>query len=138
MGEHDDRLCSLPIIRRREGAAEQRPYAEHVEELGGDTRALDGDRIAAAGQDVAVPVDGGWQGGEALEALRLSPPLQELRVGELDEAGGDGPTGLPADDEAFLMGKGERLEDHGVQDAEHCGACANADCQRGDGNRGDT
>ncbi|MCY4634841.1 MAG: hypothetical protein OXG04_10130 [Acidobacteria bacterium] len=103
VGEDDGRLRSLPVVRRPEGAAEQWPYAEHVEELGGDARALDGDRIAAAGQDVAVSVDGSRQGGETLEAGRLRPPRQELRIGELDEARRVGAAGLPAGDEALFL-----------------------------------
>ena len=133
VGEDDRRPGSLPVVRRPEGAAEEGPHPEGAEELAGDARALDGDRIAAAGQDVAVPVDGGRQGGQALEARRLRLPLQELRVGELDHARRIGPAGLPARYEALLLRKREGLEHDGVQDAEHRRACADAHGQRRDG-----
>ena len=133
MGEDDGRLRSLPVIGRREGTAKERPHAEHVEELACNTRALDGDRIAAAGQDVAVPVDGRRQGGEALEARRLRLPLQELRIRELDEARRVAAAGLPAGDEALLLRKRKGLEDDGVQHPERRGARADAQGQRGDG-----
>ena len=137
MGQHHRRLGSLPVVRRREGAAQHWPHAQHVEELARDARALDGDRIAAAGQDVAVPVDGGRQGGQILEARRLCLPLQELRIGELDEARRVGLAGLPAGDDAFLLRKRKGLEGDGVQHPEHRRARADAEGQCDDGERRD-
>ena len=137
MGEDDGRWGPLLVVRRQEGAAEEGPHREGVEERAGDACALDGERIAAAGQDVAVPVDGGRQGGQAVEARRLRLPGQELGVGKLDEARGVGPAGLPPDDEAVLLRKRQGLEHDGIEDAEHRRAGADAQGQGGDGEHGD-
>ena len=135
--DDDGRPGSLPVVRRPERAAEEGWHREGVEELAGDARALDGDRIAAAGQDVAVPVDGGRQGGQTVEARRLCLPLEELGIGKLDEARRVGAAGLPPDDEAVLLRERQSSEHDGIQHAEHGGAGADAQGQRGDGEQGD-
>ena len=136
VGEDDGRPGSLAVVRRPEGAAEEGRHREGVEEPAGDACALDGDRIALAGQDVAVPVDGGRQGGQAVEARRLRLPRQELGIGKLDEAPRVGPAGLPPDDEAVLLRKRQGSEHDGIEHAEHRGAGADAQGQRGDGEHG--
>ena len=64
-------------------------------------------------------------------------PLEELGIGKLDEARRVGPASLPPDDEAVLLRKRQGLQHDGIQHAEHRGAGADAQGQRGDGEHGD-
>ena len=129
VGQHDGLRAAGLILFGRERTAHARRDAQHREPRRGDRRAADARRVARAGQHDAAR----RRAADRRKHLALVPPVH------VDGKGGRRARhlGLHVEhhDEPVGVGEGQRLEQHGVDRAEHRGVGADAKGQ-GEGRRG--
>ncbi len=126
MAQHEHAGRAQSIVLHAERPPVQRLSAKHVEECGGNGAHRNTERLAAADPDRAPPVHGAHDR-DVLE--RPASHLELLTVAERDLA--DGLIALqvarPKHHDTLGCLDAERSEQHGADDAEHCGVGANAD-----------
>ena len=124
--QHHDLLVPRDVVRGAERPAERRGDAERVEEVGGDAQAGQPLRraLALAPQD-AAPVG---EAGDRFEAAALVAVVAELREREGEALA----RGVARVDPGEPLGRGERerLQQHGVHDAEQRRIGADPERQR--------
>jgi hypothetical protein len=123
MAQQDDTFLAGYGVRLRDRTAKHRGRAQHREEARGHDRTGDPPRIADAGQS------GGGAGvsSHLLEHRILAPPVHEVRRRRRAPRTGAAVIHLH---ESLRLRKGQRLQQHGVHDAENGGVRADADRER--------
>ena len=134
MAEHDDLIASRRLFVRRESLANDRVHTQHFEKIRRDTHTDNTHGFIRAGQVHPVRQP---KHGQCLERPALCLPIRVV--------GGRGyalvvalsRVALPHGHEPFGFREWQRLQQHPADDAENRGVCADAQCERQHGHRGE-
>src|SRR5262245_20690928 len=132
--DYRDRSHARTIFVRREGAPDQRLYAERREEICRDPGAVNLLRHAPPGQRIVEAVNRGRHRRQMFKDPILTPPVIELRDGYFDELVFGRLIALPRDDQPLLIPERERAQERRIGHAEYgrVRAYAQAERERGD------
>jgi hypothetical protein len=127
VAQHDGKPGTVAVVVRCQRATGRRARAEHVEKIAGHRAILDG--YGFAGLQRAGPIRRGYRR-EIVEAVRLRPPVDEIRVRDLGA-----PAGLhaTADDQPVLFREGKRPEHDRISQREQGGVRTDAEREERDG-----
>ena len=126
----DGRASGLFIVRGKKAAAEDGMHAKHIEIIGGSHHAPDAFRFTFA-REAHGSEDARRDAGKTLLAVAQG---LDIRIGKAQVV-----LGLALCQRHNLAGVGEsgnRIEERGIDPAENCGVCADAQSQSKDDNRG--
>jgi hypothetical protein len=118
MAEDDHTRCARHLFAGKEAAAHQRRHADHVEEVGRDDAGGDAERLVPVEHDEVHEVELG----HPVEAARLGSQIADFDRREQAFAAAATAAGRGLQPhQAVGFGVRRRLQQHGVEDAEHRG-----------------